>query len=118
MMIGPAPMIRMLWMSVRLPTLLAAAHGHLQLRLQAAQDEVIEQLEQRLEVVRSGARLGVPLETECRAVLEGDALQRAVEQRAVRRPDVVRQRRLIDGEAVILAGDEDAAAVQVLHRMV
>src|SRR5499433_4071314 len=113
MMIGPAPMIRMLWMSVRFgtgsPSARALAQvllGELQLRLQAAQHHMIEALEERLQVVRPGARLRVPLEAERRVVGEGEALQAPVEERAVGRAHILRQRRLIDREAVILAGDE------------
>src|SRR6185312_13928812 len=107
MMIGPAPMIRMLWMSVRLPTRSAAARlaaqvflRQLQVGLQPTQHEVIEALEQRPQVVRSGTRLRVPLEAEHRALPERDPLQRAVEQRAVRGLHALRERGLIDREAV------------------
>src|SRR5580704_15780833 len=121
MMIGPAPMIRMLWMSVRLGTALRAADhlaaqvvlGEPQLGLQAAQHQVVEALEQRLQIVRPRARLGMALEAERRPILEGDALERAVEQRAVRRLDPRRQSRLIDREAVILAGDEHPPRLEV-----
>src|SRR5216110_832546 len=100
MTIGPAPMIRMLWMSVRLGTLAAAtdelaAQGVLrqsQLRLQAPQHQVIETLEQGLQVVRPGAGLRMALEAKRRLLPEGDALQRSVEQRAVGRPDLRRKR--------------------------
>src|SRR5579862_7177426 len=112
MMIGPAPMMRMLWMSVRLgigrhsarprargvakPAAISAAStaahplshvlfSQLQLRLQATQHEVVEALEQRAQVVWAGARLGMPLEAEHRPLAECESLQRAVEQRAVRR---------------------------------
>ena len=47
-----------------------------------------------------------------------DTLQRTVEQRAVRRNEIRRQTRLVDGEAVILRGDEDATGAQILHGMV
>src|SRR5215475_10145561 len=100
MMIGPAPMIRMLSMSVRLGNSAArhlAAQRFLrlpQLRLQPAQHEVVEALEQGLQVVRAGTRLVVALEAESRLVLEGDALERAIEQRAVRRLHRLRQARL------------------------
>src|SRR5215475_12506828 len=122
MMIGPAPMISTLSMSVRLGIRLrhlpgknyfhalratshgvakarprqcsgaarraisaheSAAPGRLELRLQPAQHQVIEPFKQRLQVVRTRARLGMTLEAEGRLVLQSDSLQRAVEQRAV-----------------------------------
>src|SRR5215469_11703646 len=129
MMIGPAPMIRMLSMSVRFgitslaefagcssprPRLLASqcVLGELQLRLQTAQHEVIEALEERPHVVRSRARLGMALETEGRAVGESETLERAVEERAMRRLHGRGQRRFIDRETVILAGDEHASRLE------
>src|ERR1700752_4304627 len=126
MTIGPAPMIRMLSMSVRRGTLsagpgLAAQRSfgrQLQLRLQAPQHEVVEALEQRPQVVRSGTGFRMSLEAERRAVLEGNPLERAVEQRAVCRLHRLRERALIDREAVILAGDVDAARLELLHRVV
>ena len=77
-----------------------------------------ETVEQVADVVRPGAGLGVTLEAEGRAVGARQALQRAVEQRHMRRTQVGRQRRLVHREAVVLAGDGDAAGVQVLHRVV
>src|SRR6185312_1473310 len=47
-----------------------------QLVLQPPQHQVIEALEQRLEIVRPRARLGMPLEAERRLVLVREALQR------------------------------------------
>src|ERR1700722_739982 len=88
MTIGPAPMMRMLCRSVRLGMSAAAGalaqrlFGQFQLRLQAAQHQVVEALEQGLQVMRTGARLGVPLEGEGRAVGEAESLQRAIEERA------------------------------------
>jgi hypothetical protein len=60
----------------------------------------------------------VALEAEGRAVGAGQALQRAVEQAHVGGAQVGRQRGLVDREAVVLAGDADAAGVEVLHRVV
>src|SRR5690348_13997084 len=77
-----------------------------------------EALEQGLHVVRSGARLGVPLETEGLAVGALHALQRAVEQRAVRGTQVLGEARLVHGEAVVLAGDHHPLSVEVDDRMV
>src|SRR6185312_13729441 len=131
MMIGPAPMMRMLFMSVRLGTEVLSRAGSAtaglaaclflglaKLGLKPAQHQVIEALEERLQIVRARTRLRVALEAECRPVLEGEALERAVEERAVRGAHVGRQSRLIDGEAVILTGDEYSPGIQVLHRMV
>src|SRR5206468_5869443 len=98
-----------------------AAQGVLrqsQLRLQAPQHQVVETLEQGLQVVRSGARLRMALEAKRRLLPEGDALERSVEQRAVGRLHARGQGGLIDGEAVILAGDEHAAGLQLLHRVI
>src|ERR1700756_4437101 len=123
---GPAPMIRMLWMSVRLGTASASARlltaqvllGDLQLRLEPPQHQVIEALEEPTQIVRTGARLRMALETENRPLREGEALQRTVEQRAVRRHDSLGQRALIDREAVVLTGDKHAPGLELLHRMV
>ena len=58
------------------------------------------------------------LEAEHRLVGPGKALQRAVEERHVRHAHVGRQRRGIDGEAVILARDQHLSGVAVEHRMI
>src|SRR6185437_3271519 len=147
MMIGPAPMIRMLWMSVLLGiaqtegkqarsngavsgAFISCARavsatgarrvrfGQPQLRLQASQHQMIEALEQRFQVVWPRTGFRVSLEAEHRLVLERESLQRAVEQRAVRRSHISRQGRLVHGEAMILAGDEHTAGIQVLHRVI
>ncbi|MCY1508168.1 hypothetical protein D9M68_424690 [compost metagenome] len=68
--------------------------------------------------MRAGAGLGVALEAEGVLVGTLDALQGAVEQRLVGGAQVARQGRLVDGEAVVLAGDHHHAAVEVLHRVV
>src|SRR5262245_28352486 len=98
-------MMSTLLMSVRLG-MLALLH-HLR--------EAIEEIP---DVVRPRARLRVALEAERGAVGAPEALQAPVEQRYVRGLEVRRQRRRVDREAVILAGDDDAAALQVLHRVV
>ena len=46
------------------------------------------------------------------------ALQRAVEERYVGNTRGGRQRRRVDGEAVVLAGDQDLTRILVEHRMV
>src|SRR6188474_2207716 len=104
MTIGPAPMMRIDLMSVRLGTLLLhRAH------------ELVEEVR---HLARSGARFRVALEAERGLVGVLDALQRAVEERAVRGAHVGRQRLLVHREAVVLARDEYLPGLQVLHRMV
>ena len=68
--------------------------------------------------MRAGTGLGMTLEAEGRPVGARDALQRAVEQRAMGGPQVGRQRGLVDREAMVLAGDEHPARVEFQHRMV
>ena len=113
MTIGPAPMIRIEWRSLRLgmraPALGVAA------RLFHQADEAVEQV---ADVVRPGRGFRVALEAERGLVDVGQALQRAVEERDVRRPQRRRQRLRVDREAVVLAGDADPAAVEVLDRVV
>ncbi|EIL99181.1 putative thioesterase [Rhodanobacter thiooxydans LCS2] len=75
-------------------------------------------MEQIAYVERTGACLGVTLEAERGPVGQREALQRAVEQRDVGDPHVRRQRGRIHREAMVLAGDQHVAVVQVLHRVV
>src|SRR5258706_6130496 len=103
MTIGPAPMMSTLLMSVRLGTL-ALVH------------QLCEAIEEITDVVRPRARFGMPLETERRPVGARKTLQAAVEQRHVRRFQIRRKRVRIDGEAVVLAGNGDRSARQILHR--
>src|SRR5688500_8555675 len=125
MTMGPAPMIRMLSRSVRrgmsglccLTLRLLNLHGTREL-LQTLHHEVQELLEQRPQVVRTGTRLRVALEAERRPVGARNTLERAVEQRAEGGPQHRRQARFVDRETVVLAGDEHAAAAQLLHRVV
>src|SRR3977135_4064785 len=105
MTIGPAPMISTLLMSVRLGTL-ALVH------------QLCEAIEEIPDVVRPGARFRMPLETERRPVGSRETLQAAVEQRHVRRLQIRGKRVRIDGEAVVLAGEDDRSARQILHRVV
>src|SRR6266705_306479 len=105
MTIGPAPMMRTLSMSVRLGTLALFYHFR-------------EPVQQIADVVRSRARFGVPLETERGPVGARRALQAPVKKRDVGASQVRRERGRIDREAVVLAGDDDRAALQVLHRVV
>src|SRR3954454_16982581 len=98
MTIGPAPMMRMLLRSLRL----GIAH------------QLGEAVEEIADVVRPGARLRVALEAERRAVGAGEALQRAIEERDVRRPQMGGHARRVVGEAVVLAGGEALARVMEL----
>src|SRR4030095_933513 len=108
-------MISTLSMSVRF----GIRSGELAHRQRAlAQHRFDEAREERGELAWSRARLGMALETERGAVHMRDALQRGVEQRAVRGTDIRRQRRLVDGEAVVLAGDEHAPGIELENRMV
>src|SRR3990170_4642402 len=68
--------------------------------------------------MRPRTGLGMPLKTERRFVDVLNALQRAVEQRAVRGAQRRRQRGLIDGKAMVLAGDHHPARVHLLDRMI
>src|SRR5579859_1322138 len=124
MMMGPAPMIRMLWRSLLLGMELASSRflfGGIAVAgvgLDALDHQVHEMLEQQLQVMRAGTRFGMPLKAERRAVRACDALQRTVEQRAVRGPQVARQRRFVHRETMVLARDEDPAGVDLEHRMI
>src|ERR1700694_5178231 len=111
MMMGPGPMMRMLWRSVlfgmglpfsRFLSGRTAVAGN---RLDAFDHQIHEVLEQQLEIVRSGAGLGMPLETECRAIGAGDPLVGTIKQRPMRRAHVLGQRTLVDRAPVILALD-------------
>src|SRR5258706_14460332 len=105
MTIAPAPMISTLLMSVRLGT-------------PALLHQLREAIEEIPNVVRSRARFGMPLEAERRPVGAGKALEAAVEERNMGRPQDRRERIRVDRKAVILAGDHHGSAFQVLHRVV
>src|SRR6185503_12701351 len=109
MTIGPAPMMRMDLRSVRLGIrgLLFLLFHHL--------GEAVEEI---TDVVRTRTRLRVPLKTKRWSIRARQALEGTVEERHVCRTQVARDRSGVDGEAVILAGDDDAPRVEVLHRMV
>ena len=78
--------------------------------------EVAEQIER---VVRAGGGLGVVLHGQDRLAAVAEAFQRLVVEVDVRELDVVLAERVgVDGEAVVLRGDLDPAAAQVLDRMV
>src|SRR5258706_12092500 len=130
MMMGPAPMMRMLWMSVRFGMRAGrgpSALGHLaadgqargaQLGLEPSQHRLREGLEQRAHVVWPGAGLRVALEAEGHPIGARDALQAPVKERAVRRDQILRQARFVDRESVVLARDQDAPGGQLLHGVI
>ena len=62
---------------------------------------------------RPRARLGMPLERERRPIGALDPLQRAVEQRPMRRATIRRQRVFLHGETVVLARDHDAPRIEL-----
>ena len=68
--------------------------------------------------MRTGACFRVSLEAERGDVRAADALDRPIEQRLVGDLDVVREGLAVHGEAVILAGDDDRAGVDVLDRVI
>ena len=75
-------------------------------------------VEQVGHVVRTGAGFRVSLEREGRHVGAGHALQRTIEQRDVRRPQVGRQRIRINGKSVVLAGDQHLLGIEILDRVI
>src|SRR5687768_5423633 len=95
-------MMRMLLMSLRL----GIAH-HLR-----------ESIEQIAYVVRPRAGLGMSLEAKRRSVRTGETLEGTVEERDVGGLQVGPDGGGIDGKPVVLAGDDDLAGFQVLHRVV
>src|SRR5450631_1141231 len=123
-MMGPAPIMRMLWRSVLLGMELPSSRFLFDgiavagIRLDALDHQVHEMLEQQLQVVRTGTRLGMSLKTERRPVGARDALQRTVEQRAMRGPQVARQRGLVHRETMVLTRYQDPPGVDFQHRMI
>src|SRR5262245_3852762 len=110
-------MIRMLWMSVRfgMSGLCGLALSRLNFQrprqvLQPFHHEIEELLEQRMQIVRTGAGLRVPLEAEGRAIGARDTLERSIEERTEGRAQHRRQARLVDREPMVLRRDEHATA--------
>src|SRR5512139_852663 len=103
MTMGPAPMMRMLFRSVRLGMV-----GH----------QLDKSVEQIAHVVRAGAGFRVALEAECWNVGAGDTLQRTNEQRDMGAANIGGQRRRVHRESMVLARDRHPPAVEVLDRMV
>src|SRR6476620_6542823 len=112
MTIGPAPIIRILLMSVRFGISLG---GY---RRATSFHQAYKAVEQRPDILRAGASLRVSLEAERRPIGERKALQRAVEQRLVRHAHIFGECPGIDLEAVVLAGDHDVTGVEILHPMI
>src|SRR5574340_1384972 len=77
-----------------------------------------ESVEQITHVVRAWARFRVSLEAEGGGVGAGDALQRAIEQRDVGAAQVGRHRFRVHRKTVVLTGDGDTPAIEVLHGMI
>src|ERR1700692_518596 len=115
MMMGPAPMMRMLWRSLLLGMELPSSRFLFDgiavagVRLDALDHQVHEMLEQQLQVMRAGTRFGMSLKTERRSVRARDALQRTVEQRAMGGPQVGGQCGLVHRETMILTRYQDPA---------
>src|SRR5450830_183829 len=105
MMIGPAPMIRMLLMSLRLGMFIVLHHRH-------------KFIKQGGDVMRPRRCFGVALEAERRLIGTGKTLQRTIKQRYVGNAAIGWQGCSINGETVILRSNEDLLGVQILHRMV
>src|SRR6266540_2543921 len=103
MTIGPAPMMRTLFMSV----LFGMFFHH-----------ACEPVEEISDVVRPRAGFGVALKTKCRPVGPRESLKRAIKQRYVSRPKVGGHRRRVYSKAVVLAGDHHPPALEILDRMV
>ena len=112
MTIGPAPMIRMDFISVRLGISLRRSLPFFAFHhLDEAGEEVVA-------VLRAGRGFRVVLHREHRLVLQLQPAIGAVEQRDVGLLDDLGQAFAVDGEAVIHRGDLDLAGGEVLHRMV
>ena len=95
MMMGPEPMIRMRWRSLRLRHLAFASSHQLH--------EIVEQV---VRIVRAGRGLGMVLHAEDRLAAMAEAFQRLVVQIDVGDFDLAEFERIgIHREAVIVRGD-------------
>src|SRR5512138_3981198 len=103
MTIGPAPMMRMDLISLRLGI------SCLLFFLFHQPGEAVEEI---ADVMRTRTRFRVTLETKGGTVSARKPLEGTVEERNVRRAQVGADRRRIDGEAVVLAGDHHLAGVE------
>src|SRR5438445_819107 len=105
MTVAPAPMISTLSTSLRLGT-------------RSLLHQLCEAIEEVPDVVRPGARFGMPLKAERRPIGACEALQAAVEERNMGGLEVRRERVRVDREPVVLAGNDDRSALQIFHRVV
>src|SRR5690606_18127279 len=80
--------------------------------------EVNETVEQDQNVVRTGAGFRMALKAKGRCIRKFEALQRTVKERLVGDSCIRRQRGRVDLEPVVLAGDENPTAIQLLNRMI
>src|SRR4029077_12672937 len=103
MTMGPAPMIRMLSISVRLGI---SAHQP---------DEMLEQV---MAVLWTGARLWVVLHREDRLADDPKPFVALIEERAMSRFNTFGQAFRVDDKTMILAGDLNLASPQILDRVV
>src|SRR5271168_2637216 len=103
MTIGPAPMIRMLSMSVRLGILV---------------HQPGKALEQIMAIVRAGARLRVVLDRKDRLADHPQPFIGLVEEREMSRLDAFGQAFWVDDKPMVLAGDLDLAGLQILDRVI
>src|SRR5258707_10951598 len=95
MMMGPEPMMRMRWRSVRLGMRVVGHQG----------DEVVEKIPR---IVRAGSGFGMILYAEHRMIAHAETLQRLIVQVDVRNFHLSQIQSVgIDGEAVVVRGDLD-----------
>src|SRR5882672_7636925 len=87
------------------------------IRLNTLDHQIHEVLEQQRQIMRAGARLGVPLKTERRTVRARNSLQRAIEQRAMRGPQVGRQSGFVDRKSMVLGGYQYPTGIDLQNRM-
>src|SRR5665811_1428008 len=107
MMMGPEPMIRMRWRSLRLGMLFGPAHQP---------GEIVEQI---VRIVRAGRGFGMVLHAEDRLAAVAEAFERPIVQIDVGDFDLAQVERIrVHGEAVIVRGDLHASGELIAHRMV
>src|SRR5215469_9848475 len=103
MTIGPAPIMRMLSISVRLGILIHQ------------RDKPLEEI---MAVLRARARLRMVLDRKHRLSDHPQSFIRVVEQREMGGFDPLGQTLGVDDEAVVLASDLDLAGHEVLYRVI
>ena len=113
MMMGPEPMIRMRWRSLRRGISESCWPG---VRHAHQFDEVVEEIER---IVRAGRGFGVVLHAERRVVAVTETFERLVVEVHVSEFDVEAFERIgIDREAMIVRGDLDLLRELIEHRVV